>query len=263
MSDGKIHVTFDQVTTVETADYDKLSNKPQIESVELTGNISFDDLGLNEYIDEATAGRYVEVESGKGLSEENYTSTEKTKLAGIAEGAEANVNADWDATEGDAVILNKPTIPSKTSDLTNDSGFITGYTETDPTVPSWAKQPNKPTYTASEVGALPDTTVIPTKTSDLTNDSGFITGYTETDPTVPAWAKAQTKPSYSYSEISGTPTLAAVATSGNYADLTGKPTIPTVDTTMSGSSTNAIANSTVKAYIDGLVGDVESLLAAI
>ena len=30
-------------------------------------------------------------------------------------------------------------------------------TETDPTVPSWAKQPTKPTYTASEVGAIPTT----------------------------------------------------------------------------------------------------------
>ena len=48
--------------------------------------------------------------------------------------------------------------------------------ETDPTVSSWAKQPNKPTYTADEVGALPSTTKIPSKTSDLTNDSGFITG---------------------------------------------------------------------------------------
>lgn len=47
--------------------------------------------------------------------------------------------------------------------------------ETDPTVPSWAKQPNKPTYTASEVGALPANTAIPTKTSDLNNDSGFVT----------------------------------------------------------------------------------------
>lgn len=34
--------------------------------------------------------------------------------------------------------------------------------ETDPTVPEWAKQPQKPTYTAEEVGALPDTTEIPT-----------------------------------------------------------------------------------------------------
>lgn len=43
-------------------------------------------------------------------------------------------------------------IPSKTSDLTNDSGFIT--TETDPTVPSWAKESSKPSYTAAEVGAV-------------------------------------------------------------------------------------------------------------
>ena len=34
------------------------------------------------------------------------------------------------------------------------SQYLTSYTETDPTVPSWAKSPNKPTYTASEVGAL-------------------------------------------------------------------------------------------------------------
>lgn len=32
--------------------------------------------------------------------------------------------------------------------------------------------------TASDVGALPDTTTIPTKTSDLTNDSGYMTGMT-------------------------------------------------------------------------------------
>ena len=51
----------------------------------------------------------------------------------------------------------KEGIPTKVSDLTNDSGFITGYTETDPTVPGWAKSPSKPTYTAAEVGARPDT----------------------------------------------------------------------------------------------------------
>lgn len=46
--------------------------------------------------------------------------------------------------------------------------------ESDPTVPSWAKQSAKPTYTASEVGALPASTKIPTKISELTNDSGHI-----------------------------------------------------------------------------------------
>ena len=48
-------------------------------------------------------------------------------------------------------------IPSKVSDLTNDNGYLTDYTETDPTVPSWAKAASKPTYTASEVGARPNT----------------------------------------------------------------------------------------------------------
>jgi hypothetical protein len=47
----------------------------------------------------------------------------------------------------------KSELPSKVSQLQNDSGYITGYTETDPTVPAWAKAASKPTYTASEVGA--------------------------------------------------------------------------------------------------------------
>lgn len=64
-------------------------------------------------------------------------------------------------------------VPTKVSDLDNDEGFLTQ--ESDPTVPAWAKAVSKPSYTAQEVGALPDTTAIPTKTSDLTNDSGYIT----------------------------------------------------------------------------------------
>lgn len=77
------------------------------------------------------------------------------------------VQADWEQDDSTAVdfIKNKPTIPSKTSDLTNDSGFLTS--ETDPTVPSWAKQESKPTYTAQEVGALPANTPIPSA-SDTT-----------------------------------------------------------------------------------------------
>jgi lysophospholipase L1-like esterase len=50
-------------------------------------------------------------------------------------------------------LATKNEVPTKTSELTNDSGFITDYTETDPTVPAWAKASTKPTYTASEVGA--------------------------------------------------------------------------------------------------------------
>lgn len=50
-------------------------------------------------------------------------------------------------------------IPKKVSELTNDTGYITSYTETDPTVPAWAKTANKPSYTAAEVGATTSTDV--------------------------------------------------------------------------------------------------------
>ena len=52
-----------------------------------------------------------------------------------------------------------PTVPTNVSAFTNDAHYLTQ--ETDPTVPAWAKAPSKPTYTASEVGALPDTYVAP------------------------------------------------------------------------------------------------------
>lgn len=50
--------------------------------------------------------------------------SDKTKLNGIAAGAEVNVNADWNATKGDAQILNKPTLATVATsgsynDLTN------------------------------------------------------------------------------------------------------------------------------------------------
>lgn len=58
------------------------------------------------------------------------------------------INANFSEIESDyAKQTDIPTVPTKTSDLTNDSGFITN-------------------------SAIPS---VPTKTSDLTNDSGFIT----------------------------------------------------------------------------------------
>lgn len=50
--------------------------------------------------------------------------------------------------------------------------------EADPTVPAWAKSPEKPSYTAEEVGALPASTVIPTVPTNVSafqNDAGYLT----------------------------------------------------------------------------------------
>ena len=62
---------------------------------------------------------------------------------------------------------------------------------------------------------------IPTATSDLTNDSGFIT-----IGDVPAQVNADWTAVSGVSEILNKPSLAAVATSGDYNDLSNLPTIP-------------------------------------
>ena len=62
-------------------------------------------------------------------------------------------------------------IPTKTSQLENDSGFITDTTG----VESVNGKTGIVELTAEDIGALPIDTTIPTKTSELTNDSGFIT----------------------------------------------------------------------------------------
>lgn len=78
---------------------------------------------------------YVPKETGKGLSTNDFTTTEKNKLSGIAAGAEVNVQADWNITDtgSDAFIKNKPTIPVALSKATkaeaeagaNDTKYMT------------------------------------------------------------------------------------------------------------------------------------------
>ena len=90
---------------------------------------------------------------------------------------------------------------------------------------------------ASDVGALPDTTVIPTATSDLVNDSGFITGINSTDVTT----------ALGYTPVDSAD-LATVATTGSYNDLSDKPYIPVgviVDQVYDQNSQNAQAGIAV------------------
>lgn len=98
--------------------------------------------------------------------EQTLTEAQKTQVR-------TNIGAGTSSFSGDYEDLsNKPNIPAKTSDLTNDSGFIT---QSDIAVKSVNGKTGAVELNASDVGALPSTTKIPTKTSDLDNDSGFIT----------------------------------------------------------------------------------------
>ena len=55
-------------------------------------------------------GSKVDKVTGQGLSDNNFTDAEQTKLAGIAAGAEVNVQPDWNQTDNtqDDYIKNKP-----------------------------------------------------------------------------------------------------------------------------------------------------------
>ena len=53
-----------------------------------------------------------------------------------------------------SIILKEDLAPSVKTSLEKADTALQSYTETDPTVPAWAKTPTKPTYTAAEIGAL-------------------------------------------------------------------------------------------------------------
>lgn len=69
---------------------------------------------------------FVSQESGKGLSTEDYTTSEKTKLGTVESGSQANV-IEAVTVNGSAVtpVLKTVdvTVPTKTSDILNDSGY--------------------------------------------------------------------------------------------------------------------------------------------
>lgn len=123
------------------------------------------------------AGKVDKVD-GKGLSSNDYTADEKAKLANIQAGAEVNVNADWDAVTGDSAILNKPTIPTATSDLTNDSGFITAQdvpeaVTVDDALDDASTNPVANSVITNQLNTL--SASIPTNNNQLTNGAGYQT----------------------------------------------------------------------------------------
>ena len=176
-----------------------------------------------------------------------------------------------------STMAQKSDLPTKTSDLTNDSGFITGYTETDPVftasaaygisssdITTWN---NKSDFSGDydDLTNKPTIPTVPTNVSSFTNDAGYITGYTETDPVFSASA-AHGITSTDITNWNNKSTF-----SGNYNDLTNKPTIPTVNnatltiqkngttvkTFTANASSNVTANITVPTKTSDLQNDQE------
>ena len=211
------------------------------------------------------------------------TAADISKLAGIAAGAEVNVQSNWNETNSssDAYIQNKPT---NVSAFTNDAGYLTTV--------GWNDVTGKPTFAAvatsgsyNDLSDKPTIPTIPTNTSAFVNDGSDGTSvYVEADelatvatsgsyndltnkPTIPAaQVNSDWNASSGVAEILNKPNLAAVATSGSYNDLSNKPTIPTVNdatltiqrnsTTIDTFTANASQNKTIDIAVPTKTSDL-------
>ena len=169
-----------------TSNYLDLINKPRINSIELTGNKSLDDLGIQ------AKGNYLTEET-----EPKYTADKPN-------------------------IALKSEMPTNLSDLVNDIGYITDYTETDPTVPDIVKTITEADINnwnnKAETSDIPD---ISTKQDTLVSGTNIKT-------------------------INGESILGE----GNITIEGGSGGDITIDTEMSDTSENAVQNKVIKAYVD-------------
>ena len=86
-------------------------------------------------------------------------------------------------------LTNKPTIPNKVSDLTNDAGYLTSYTESQVlsighdtlflTGGSYVVLPAGFSGNYNDLTNKPTIPIVPTNVSSFTNDAGYLTSYTE------------------------------------------------------------------------------------
>lgn len=225
-------------TVVASSDYDELTHKPSINGVELIGNKTTADLGIEAGVSsfngqtgdvtytapvESVNGQTGDVTVTEGLEPligTTSTVTPQQVMTAIGEGRDICLTANYvffsiplelkftafnratDTVNGQGLdyvvsqtiveydnapllfilsggVYEGTSVPWGIAPqfLVNDSilnSTLNGY------VPGSRTVNSKPlntdiTLTASDVGALPNSTAIPSKTSDLTNDSGYIT----------------------------------------------------------------------------------------
>mgnify|MGYP003291001026 CR=1 FL=1 len=180
----------------------------------------------------------------KTINNESLLGSGNINIGGTDYTAGYGINIDSEDVISNSItsyndLTDLPTIPTQTSELINDSNYVT------------SNELSEVAFSGSftDLSNAPD---IPTDTSDLINDSGFID-----------------KDVNDLTYYTLTSNLSTVATSGDYDDLTNKPSIPTVNngtltiqqngtnvnTFTANSSTNVTANITVPTNTSDLIND--------
>ena len=160
-------------------------------------------------------------------------------------------------------LTNKPSIPSKTSELTNDGDGTNVFVKNNDSRLSDSRTPTShrasaTTYGVGNASYYGHCRVINNLTKSSHTDGYALSAYQGYILKQDVDGKASSTHNHTKSDITDFPTLHTVATSGSYNDLLDKPNIPSgvvVDLNLDGTSNNAVANSAV---VGGLNDKIEA-----
>ena len=163
-------------------------------------------------------------------TQNDFTDADKEKLDGIEEGAQKNVKSDWNATSGDAEILNKPNLGdyAEKSELA-EVAFTGDYDDLE----------NRPTIPAPQVQA------------DYAQGSPSAVDYIKNKPNLSPVAT-----SGSYNDLSDTPNIPPAQVNSDWnanagvSEILNKPDIPGM------AQTTADALCELKANIEAVENDI-------
>lgn len=162
--------------------------------------------------------------------------------------------------EVDALI---PTIPTKTSQLTNDGDGTNVFVKNNDSRLTDSRTPTSHRSTATTYGVgnasyYGHCRVVNNLTKSSHTDGYALSAYQGYLLKQDVDGKASSTHTHTKSQITDFPSLHSVATSGSYNDLLDKPNIPSgavVDINLDGNSNNAVANSAV---VGGLNDKIEA-----
>ena len=204
---------------------------------------------------------FVKKETGKALSTNDFTNDEKAKLAGIAEGAQANVLESVKVNGTALKITDKAvdvTVPTKTSQIANDSGFITSAdipegaaaSTTSPLMAGEAAVGTEMAFARGDHRHPSDTSKVD-KTTTI-NGHALSASFDLTPEDVGAAAAE-------HNHAEATTSVAGMMSAADKAKLDGIATGATkitVDTALSATSTNPVENKAINTALAGKA-DVE------
>lgn len=276
--------TDNYVNVVQSQDYDDLTNRPQINGVTLTGNLSTEDLHIEAGVTSFNG------QTG-AITYSAPVSSVNSKTGAVSLSA-SDVGALPDST----------VIPTKVSELDNDEGFISGIDSTAVTTALGYTPYNatNPDGFITGIDSTAVTTALGYTPYSAANPNGYITGIDDSDVTtalgytpynatnpdefVNATEAAQAAPVQSVNGQTGTVTLSIPTVPTNVSDFNndaGYLTSSTGVSSVNGSTgavtgiqttsnlvTSVDSNSTDSQYpsakcLYDLCGDIETLLAAI